>query len=95
MDERRQLLHRGQVLPRLRGDAGLVHAPDLHPVVVGAPVAFWGTRFAASAIEDLSAGGVPPVATAVVAMFVVGAVATFMPARRATRVEPVIALRSE
>jgi predicted permease len=62
--------------------------------VVGAPVAFWGTRFAATAIEDLS-GGVPPVATAVVAMLVVAALATFMPARRAMRVEPVIALRSE
>ena len=29
-------------------------------LVVGAPVAFWGTRFAATAIEDLSGGGVPP-----------------------------------
>jgi putative ABC transport system permease protein len=64
-------------------------------IVVGAPVAFWGTRFAATAIEDLSGGGVPSVATAVVAMLVLAALATFMPARRATRVEPVIALRSE
>lgn len=64
-------------------------------IVVGAPVAFWGTRFAATAIEDLSGGGMPSVATAVVAMLVVAALATFMPARRATRVEPVIALRSE
>ena len=63
--------------------------------VVGAPVAFWGTRFAATAIEDLSGGGVRPVATAAVAMLVVAALAAFMPAHRATRVEPVIALRSE
>ena len=64
-------------------------------LVVGAPVAFWGTRFAATAIEDLSGGGAPPIATAVVAMLAVAALAAFMPARRATRVEPVIALRSE
>jgi predicted permease len=64
-------------------------------LLVGAPVAFWGTRFAATAIEDVSGGGVPPVGAAVVAMLVVAALAAFMPARRATRVEPVIALRSE
>jgi ABC-type antimicrobial peptide transport system permease subunit len=64
-------------------------------IVVGAPVAFWGTRFAATAIEDLSGSGVPPVVTAVVAMLVVATLATLMPARRATRIEPVIALRSD
>jgi hypothetical protein len=64
-------------------------------LVVGAPVALWGTRFAGNAIEDLPGGGVPSVATAVVAMLVVAALAAFTPARRATRVQPVIALRSE
>jgi ABC-type antimicrobial peptide transport system permease subunit len=63
--------------------------------VVGAPVAVWGTRIAATAIEDTSGSGVPAVATAVVAMLVVAALAAFMPAHRATRVEPLIALRSE
>jgi predicted permease len=63
--------------------------------VVGAPVAFWGTRFAATAIEGIPGGGVPPVATAAVAMLVVAALASFVPAHRATRVQPVIALRSE
>ena len=62
-------------------------------VVLGAPVAFWGTRFAATAIEGIP--GLPPVATAAVAMLVVAALASFMPAHRATRVQPVIALRSE
>ena len=57
--------------------------------------AFWGTRFAASAIEGLSDGGVSTVATAMVAMLVISALAAFIPARRATRVDPVIALRSE
>jgi predicted permease len=63
--------------------------------VLGAPVAFWGTRFAAAAIEDPSGGGVPTVATAIAAMLVVAVLAASMPAHRATRVEPVIALRSE
>jgi putative ABC transport system permease protein len=75
----------------LRSGAALVAAG----FVVGVPMAFWGTRFAAAAIEDLSGGGVMPVATAAVAMLVIATLAAFMPARRATRVDPVIALRSE
>jgi predicted permease len=64
-------------------------------LVAGVPIAFWGTRFAASAIEDLTGGGALPVATAVVAMLVIAALAAFVPAHRATRVDPVLALRSE
>jgi predicted permease len=61
--------------------------------VVGAPVAFWGTRLTATVIEGMSAG-VPPVATAVAAMLAVAALAALVPARRATRVQPIVALRS-
>ena len=64
-------------------------------VVIGVPMAFWGTRFAATAIEGPSAGSVSTVATAIVAMLVISALAAFIPARRAMRVDPVIALRSE
>lgn len=64
-------------------------------LVIGVPIAFWGTRFAAGAIEGLNGGGVSTLAPAVVGMLVVSALAAFVPARRATRVDPVIALRSE
>ncbi|HEY0874385.1 MAG TPA: ABC transporter permease [Vicinamibacterales bacterium] len=63
--------------------------------VVGAPLAFWGTRSAATAIEGLPGGGLSAVTAAAVAMLVVGALASFIPAHRATRVDPAIALRSE
>ena len=62
---------------------------------VRAPIALWATGFAATAIEGFSGGGVSSVATAALAMLVVAALAALMPARRATGVQPVIALRSE
>jgi putative ABC transport system permease protein len=64
-------------------------------VVVGAPLALWGTRLAAAAIADMREGGAPAVVAAVASMLAIAALSTFMPARRATRVAPIIALRSE
>ena len=64
-------------------------------LVIGAPVALWSNRIAASMLENLSSGGVLPIAVAVVAMIPVALLAAYLPARRATQVEPLSALRSE
>jgi ABC-type antimicrobial peptide transport system permease subunit len=64
-------------------------------LVLGAPAAFWSTRFAARSVENLPAGGAVPIASAAAALIAVAFVAVYVPTRRATRVEPVIALRAE
>jgi ABC-type antimicrobial peptide transport system permease subunit len=64
-------------------------------VIVGVPAAFWGRRLAASLVEHLPAGGVAPIGVAIASLFVVALVAAYVPARRATRVDPIAALRSE
>jgi putative ABC transport system permease protein len=64
-------------------------------VLLGAPTAFWSTRFAARSVENLPAGGAVPIASAAAALIAVAFIAVYVPARRATRVEPIIALRAE
>ena len=63
--------------------------------LLGAPAAFWFTRFAARSVENLPAGGTMPIAFAAVALIAVAFIAVYVPARRGTRVDPVIALRAE
>jgi ABC-type antimicrobial peptide transport system permease subunit len=63
--------------------------------LLGAPVAFWSTRFAARSVEHLPAGWAVPIASAALALIAVAFIAVYVPTRRATRVEPVIALRAE
>jgi putative ABC transport system permease protein len=83
---------RRDLMRMMLGSAGTLVAVGL---VAGAPLAFWGTRLAGTAIGDRSAGSAGPVVAAALGMFVVAALAVFSPTRRATRIEPVIALRSE
>ena len=64
-------------------------------LVMGIPLALWGTRIASTMLEDLSAEGIRPMFLAGGAILVVAVLAACVPARRATRVDPLIALRSE
>jgi putative ABC transport system permease protein len=64
-------------------------------LLMGAPVAFWSKRVAASMLENLAADSPFPVVVAVVATMAVAVLAAYIPARRATRVDPLTALRAE
>jgi len=64
-------------------------------LVVGAPAAFWSQRLAASMLENLPPGGASPILAGAAGLVAVALVAAYFPVRRAIRVEPLIALRSE
>jgi ABC-type antimicrobial peptide transport system permease subunit len=83
---------RGDVYRMVLGNAlGMVCAG----LVIGAPVAFWGKNLAASLIEDLPTSNAVPIAFGVAAMIAVALLAAYVPARRASRVDPMVALRYE
>jgi predicted permease len=83
---------RGRVSRMVATSAGWVVGVGF---LFGAPAALWSTRFAARSVENLPAGGALSIASAAAALIAVAFIAVYVPMRRATRVEPVIALRAE
>lgn len=64
-------------------------------LAIGVPIAFWGKRIAAHLIDDLPANGIVPIVLGVMAMIAVALLAAFTPSWRASRVDPIVALREE
>jgi predicted permease len=62
---------------------------------LGLPAAFWSKRLAATMVEHLAAGGVFPIVVGASALLAVGLLAAYGPVWRATRVDPIAALRAE
>src|SRR5207249_3682658 len=83
---------RGQVLRSVLGETlSLVGIG----IVIGLCVALASTRLIAARLYGLAPHDVPTIVTAVVLMLAAAALAAYLPARRASQVDPLTALRYE
>ena len=64
-------------------------------IVIGVPATLATTRLALSLLFGIGAADPPTIVGAVALMIAVAAVAGYVPARRASRVDPMVALRYE
>jgi len=64
-------------------------------VAIGVPVALVLARSLASLLYGVKPGDPLTISAAAVLLFLVAAVASYLPARRASRVDPLVALRYE
>ena len=64
-------------------------------IALGIPLSVWASRYAKSLLFGVSAAEPPAIVVPVGALVVVAAIAAWLPARRASRVDPMVALRYE
>ncbi|MCL4401785.1 MAG: FtsX-like permease family protein, partial [Acidobacteria bacterium] len=83
---------RGKTMAMVLGQAVILVAIG---AAIGIAGAAWGTRILASLVYGISLHDPVTFATVVLVMLAVGVLASYVPARRATRIDPMNALRYE
>jgi ABC-type antimicrobial peptide transport system permease subunit len=75
----------------LRGTLSLVTAG----ILLGVPLSLWAARYANALLFGVGSADPVVLAISIAALMAVTALAAYLPARRASRVDPVVALRYE